>query len=618
MCGIFGIIAPNLEGLKPKAGLNSLEHRGPDSGNSIAEIHAANTVFFGHRRLSIIDLSDAGNQPMTCEQATIIYNGEVYNFEELRETYLKDVTFRSKTDTEVILQLYLKFGKDFVKKLNGDFAIAILDRRLRKVFLYRDRMGVKPFYVYNKGNVFAFSSEIKAFKAAGLPLSLNEKGVGKYLIFKYSPGDKTLFTEVERLKPAEMLVYDLEKSLFQKEKYWDLSAEIKPFKGSYADAKAELRHLLEKAVSSRLIGDVPIANYLSGGLDSSLIAHYLKGGKHVHYCAVKNRGDLKAEGTTSDGHFAALLARDWNLDLREIPIGIENLTPAHLHEAVTACDDLIADGSIIPAMLIAKSAAEDHRVVLSGMGADELFLGYNGHFLMRLNAMADKVPGLKPVAGSVMRTVNAGKGPFKAYRRYLQKWGNNLGKPYEASRFSLVGDVDSAVSVFNGDAGFEEFVAPYFSKDQNLFDNLFTFEMENFLVKNLHYLDRSSMAYGMESRVPYLDTSLVTFAAGLPLEYKMSRSFKSKKILKEAYQAELPNYITRRRKAGFGMPLRSLLSNQKVLDTFLPIEYFADQSYFDSDAILRIIEAHKSGKQDQSALIYALISFKSWADQWCE
>lgn len=616
MCGIFGIIAPNLEGIQPRAGLNSLHHRGPDFGADLSESSGSQTVYLGHRRLSIIDLSDAGNQPMTAEHATIIYNGEVYNFEELRKTYLNDVAFKSRTDTEVILQLYLKFGPDFIQKLNGDFSLAIFDRRRKKIFLYRDKMGVKPFYLYQKKGVFAFSSEIKAFRAAGLPLSLNEKGVGKYLVFKYSPGQETLFTEVERLKPAEKLIFDLENSTVRREKYWELPAEIKAFKGSYADAKMELRHLFEKAVNDRLIGDVPIANYLSGGLDSSLIAYYLKSGNHAHYCAVKNEGDLKAEGTTSDGHYAALLAKEWNLDLREIPIGIENLTPEHLREAVTACDDLIADGSIIPAMLIAKAAAKDHRVVLSGMGADELFLGYNGHFLTRLNAMAAKVPGLKPAAGSAMRSISAGRGPFKAYRRYLQKWGNNLGKPFEASRFSLVGDVDSAVSVFNGDAGFEAFVAPYFSKEQNLFDSLFEFEMENFLVKNLHYLDRSSMAYGLESRVPYLDTELVTFAAGLPLDFKMSRSLKSKKILKEAYRAELPDYVTRRRKAGFGMPLRSLLSDPRVLDTFLPRDYFGDQPFFDADQIQKLISAHQSGKQDQSALIYALISFRFWAERW--
>lgn len=616
MCGIFGIISPNFDGLTPDKGLLSLAHRGPDSSDALSEVCCQNTVYLGHRRLSIIDLSAAGKQPMTCEDTTIIYNGEIYNFQELRNAYLKHCTFQSNTDTEVILQLYLKFGPDFVKKLNGDFAIAILDRRLQKIFLYRDPMGVKPFYLYHKGGVFAFSSEIKGFKAAGLPLTLNDREIGKYLVFKYSPGSLTLFTEVERLKPAEMLVFDLEKESVQRSKYWKLSSAIRPFKGSYQDAKVELRYLLEKAVRSRLIGDVPIANYLSGGLDSSLIAHYLKCGNNVHYCAVKNAADLKAEGTTSDGYYAERLAGDWNLDLRQVPIGIENLTQHHLDAAVEACDDLIADGSIIPAMLIAKMAAQKHRVVLSGMGADELFLGYNGHFLLRINAFAEKIPGLKANAGKLMQNIDVGNGAFKAYRRYLQKWGNNIGKPFEASRFSVVGDVDSALTICKGNAGFEDFVAPYFSTSRDVFENLFEFEMENFLAKNLNYLDRSSMAYGLESRVPFLDTALVAFAAGLPSDFKMGKNFKSKKILKEAYRNELPNYVTRRRKAGFGMPLRSLLANQKLRDSFLPLDFFGDLPFFDQTAIKNIVEVHLSGKQDQSALIYALISFRAWYNKW--
>ncbi len=614
MCGIVGFVAKSLEGINAAAALESLVHRGPDSGDYIAETCAAHQVYLGHRRLSIIDLSTAGNQPMTEGPATLIYNGEVYNFEELRATYLAGETFHSKTDTEVILKLYLKYGSDFVSKLSGDFAIAILDRQKQKLMLYRDRMGVKPLYIYERNGVFAFASEIKAFKSAGLSLSLNEGGIGRYLAFKYSPGTETLHAEVRRLKPAEMLEIDLHTGKKRSEKYWELSKEIVPFKGSYDDAKAELSHLLETAVKSRLIGDVPIANYLSGGLDSSIIAHYLKGGNNVHYCAVKNASDLKAEGTTSDGYYARKLAADWGLDLRQIPIGQDTLTAENLHNAVHACDDLIADGSIIPAMLIAREAAADHRVVLSGMGADELFLGYNGHFLLRLSQMSQRIPGLNPLVGTAMRSVNAGKGPFKAYRRYLQKWGNNIGKDYEPSRYSLVGDVDSALSVFNGDAGFDEFVAPYFPSGKDPFDALFEFEMENFLVKNLHYLDGSSMAYGLESRVPFLDHHLVTFAAGLPVEYKLNWKMKSKKILKEAYADVIPRYVTHRRKAGFGMPLRSLLAKKEVLDAFLPVEYFADQAYFDGDAIRGLVEAHRSGRQDQSALIYALICFRVWKE----
>lgn len=614
MCGIVGFIAPRLDGINTAAALQSLQHRGPDADGYIAETCAANQVWMGHRRLSIIDLSAAGNQPMTQDHVTVVYNGEVYNFEELRRNHLSGESFHSQTDTEVILKLYIRYGSDFAKMLNGDFAISILDRQKQKVFLIRDRMGIKPLYIYEGENVFSFASEIVAFKAAGFSLSLNKHGIGRYLAFKYSPGSETLFAEVRRLMPSTILEFDLGRGTKTESKYWELSREIVPFKGSYADAKSQLRHLVEKAVKSRLIGDVPIANYLSGGLDSSIIAHYLKGGNNVHFCAVKNQSDLQAEGTTSDGYYAEKLATDWGLDLRKISIGQNTLTEENLRNAVTSCGDLIADGSIIPAMLIAQKAAEDHRVVLSGMGADELFLGYNGHFLLRLSQMSQRIPGLKPVIGTAMRSVNAGKGPFKAYRRYLQKWGNNMGKDYEAGRYSVVGDVDSGLSVFNGDAGFEEYVAPYFPTGKDPFDALFDFEMENFLVKNLHYLDGSSMAYGLESRVPFLDHELVTFAAGLPTEYKLNWKMKSKKILKEAYSPEIPSYITRRRKAGFGMPLRSLLAKDDVLNRLLPLDYFGDRPYFDADQIKKLIAAHKSGHQDQSALLYALISFKMWEE----
>ena len=612
MCGIVGFVAKNLTGVRPAEALESLVHRGPDSGGYIAETCAAHQVYLGHRRLSIIDLSEAGNQPMTQGPHTLIYNGEVYNFQELRRTHLRDEIFHSESDSEVVLKLYAKYGPEFVKMLNGDFALAILDRHLQKLFLARDRVGVKPLYLYEHTGMLAFASEIKAFKAAGLSLSVNEAGIGRYLTFKYSPGTETLYKEVRKFKPATWLEIDLHSGAKTVSTYWELSKEITPFKGSYADGKHQLRHLLEKAVTDRLIGDVPIANYLSGGLDSSIIAHYLKGGNNVHFCAVKAQSDLQAEGTTSDGYYAKKLAQEWGLDLRELPIGGDTFTEDNIRKAILACDDLIADGSIIPAMLIAERAAQDHRVVLSGMGADEIFLGYNGHFLLNLSTRSQRIPGLQPLMGGAMRSVRAGKGPFKAYRRYLQKWGNNMGKGFEAGRYSIVGDVDSALSVYNGDAGFEDFIAPYFPEGKDPFDALFEFEMENFLVKNLHYLDGSGMAYGLESRVPYLDHEVIRFAASLPVDYKLDWKLKSKKILKEAYAADIPRYVTHRRKAGFGMPLRSLLSKQEVIDRLLPLEYFGDQPYFNADVIKNLIEAHKSGRQDQSALLYALICFRIW------
>jgi len=606
MCGIVGFIGKDLSKLRLNDALNSLSHRGPDFGDSFQEWVGNRCLYFGHRRLSIIDLSNDGNQPMHEDSHSIIFNGEIYNFQELKQSYLSDKSFHSKSDTEVVLKLYTKFGVDFVKHLKGDFAIAIFDRKLGKLFLVRDRLGVKPLYVYESGDDFAFASEIKAFKAAGLKLTNRPDGLAKFLVYKYSPVQETLYTEVRRLAPATILEIDLHSGRQVESKYWELRGEVEPFRGSFDDAKYELRERLGAAIQSRLIADVPIANYLSGGLDSSIIAYHLRGKEFTHYCAIKNEEDLRAEGTTSDGTFAQQLAKDWGLNLETIPIGLDQLTPDLIKRSIQSCDDLIADGSIIPAMLIAERAAQKHRVVLSGMGADELFLGYNGHFLLKLTQMASAVPGFKGIASPLLQKVNAGKGPFKAYRRYLQKWGNNLGKDYQAARFSVVGDVDSALGLLKQKPELDQ-IFPAFEADD--FDSLFDFEMDNFLVKNLHYLDGSSMAFGLESRVPYLDHEFVSFAASLPVEFKLDSQFRSKKILKAAYEDVLPKNITKRRKAGFGMPLRSLLSKREVLDQLLNYEVLEGLGQLNMDKLRELEEAHISGKQDQSALIYALVVY---------
>ncbi len=606
MCGIVGFVGKNLKELKLDDAVESLRHRGPDFGDSFQEWVGTNCLFFGHRRLSIIDLSNEGNQPMHEGEVSIIFNGEVYNFLELKATHLGGESFHSNSDTEVVLKLYRKFGAKFVEYLNGDFAMAIFDRHKGELLLIRDRIGVKPLYIYEGGGIFGFASEIKAFSQAGLKLSPREDGLGKFLVFKYSPGQETLHNEVRRLAPGSILRLHLNSGKVYEEKYWNLGDHVKPYRGSFADAKVELRERLGAAIEARLVGDVPIANYLSGGLDSSIIAYHLRGEEFTHYCAVKDERDLKAEGTTSDGAFAKKLAADWNLNLETISIGLDQLTPDLIRKSITACDDLIADGSIIPAMLIAERAAQKHRVVLSGMGADELFLGYNGHFLLKLTQMAQAVPGFKGLASPLLQKIKAGKGPFKAYRRYLQKWGNNLGKDYQAARFSVVGDVDSALSLLKRP---HDLARIFEHHNGSSFDDLLDFEMENFLVKNLHYLDGSSMAYGLESRVPYLDHELVTFAAGLPVDFKLDNQLRSKKILKAAYADVLPTDITKRRKAGFGMPLRSLLSKREVLDQLMPYDAIESTGEIDMDKLRKLEEAHVSGRQDQSALVYGLMIY---------
>ncbi len=614
MCGIVGIIGEDLHGLNLEKSVEALNHRGPDMGDSFTETHAGKMVFFGHRRLSIIDRSEAGRQPMHADGTSMVYNGEVYNFAELKRAHLSGSQFVSNTDTEVVLRLYVKTGDGFVKHLRGDFALAILNRDKDEVILARDPIGVKPMYVYRSNGIFAFASEIKAFRAAGLPLTFDSEAVSDYLVFKYNPLQQTLFREVEKLKPGTILRYDLSTGAESSTTFWRLDDHTRVYRGGLKNAAAELREHLDAAIHLRLVGDAPIANFLSGGLDSSIIAHAIKDGGHVHYCAVKSQADIQKEGTTSDGYYAKRLAAEWNLDLHTIPIGLESLTDEELSRAVMASDELIADGSIIPAMLMAREAAKNHRVVLSGMGADELFFGYNGHYLTRLNSMVGRIPGFRQAMPRVLSVVSGNRGPFKAYRRYVQKWGNNAGKPFEVGRFSVVGDVDSALRIQNRPKDPAEIFAPYFDStvDDEDFDRLFRFEMDNFLVKNLHYLDGSSMAYGMESRVPFLDTEVVSFAAGLPAEFKIDARFNAKKILKLAYEDVLPSYVIRRRKAGFGMPLRSILGERETLKRMMPYPFIEGSGLFDMDEVIKLENDHISGRQDHSALLYALICLGRW------
>lgn len=620
MCGIVGVVSGDLRQLNAETALASLAHRGPDTGDFIVEDHGDKSVFLGHRRLSILDLTDAGKQPMSENGVTLIYNGEIYNYAELKRAHLGGQSFRSNTDTEVILRLYLKFGMSFLNHLRGDFAMAILDRNEQKVVLARDPVGVKPLYVYRSGETLAFASEIKALRAAGLNLTFDREAVSDFLVFKYNPLQQTLFQEVKKLTPGSSIEFDLTTGRESERRFKRLTSSNQPFGGRLRQATGELRERLDEAIRLRLMGDVPIANFLSGGIDSSIIAYALKEGNHTHYCSVKSRSDLKAEGTTSDGYYAKRLAKDWDLDLRLMPIGLDSLSEEELDRAVWSTDELIADGSIIPAMLMAEQAARRHRVVLSGMGADELFFGYNGHYLTRWNQMAGKIPALKKMLVRAFGEVSGNRGSFKAYRRYMQKWGSNADKPYEIGRFSVVGDVDSALRIQKRPGDVSTVFQPYFDESANSdpFDALFRFEMDNFLVKNLHYLDGASMAHGLESRVPFLDTEVVEFAATLPAKYKLSYGFNAKKILKLAYAEALPPYVVRRRKAGFGMPLRSIFGDERTLDRWMPHGFIESSDLFDMDEVTNLKREHLEGRRDHSALLYAIICLGRWHAMFVE
>lgn len=617
MCGIAGYISN--EKLNTVEMLNVLKHRGPDHHAGYSDTYNSKEIFLGHTRLSILDLSSNGNQPMFSDdkQIIIVFNGEIYNFEELKLKYFKQDSFHSKTDTEVVLKLYQKFGISFINELNGDFALSIFDKKLNKVFLIKDHVGVKPLYYYTDGTKFIFGSEIKTILASGIKASLAEDELLNYFVFKYTPKNNTLYKNIFRVPPASYIEYDLNVNTFSTHTYWTLQKNKEYANLSYHDAKDVLHTLVEQSTKSRLISDVPIGNFLSGGLDSSIIAYFLKNRKDIlHYCARKAEVDLKKEGTSSDYFYADKLSKEWDLKLLQANIGSEQANLDLIKKTLYYSDDLIADGSQIPSYLITKDASQTSKVILSGMGADELFLGYAGHMLTLLSEnVMSKVPfGLSSGLYKQAAKVNQGKGKFLAYRRYIHKIGKYGNYPnYKFGILNLVGDFENSCSVYAGDRHkLENMLSNYFPENEDVFDSLTRFEIENVLVKNLSYTDRTAMANSVECRVPFLDKHIVEFAYSIKRSYKLSNTGTSKRILKDAFKNELPSYIINRRKAGFGMPLRSIFSTDAKVNQLLDKSFFSNFNQFSIPNIEKIISNHISGKEDNSSIIYALISFQEW------
>lgn len=614
MCGICGYIAP--EKLNDEGMLHALAHRGPDCMGSKTSVIHQKKMFLGHTRLSVIDLSDKGNQPMSAAGGSIhlVFNGEIYNFEKLKEQFLQERPFTSASDTEVFLGMYERFGTDCISHFNGDFAAAILDENRDELILVRDRMGVKPLYYFREGERFVFASEIRSILAAGVKAGLNEEQLQNFFVFKYVPGNETLFRGIRRLPPAHFMRIKLDTSQTEVRRYWNPSDEKTQM--DYGEAGSQLKSLVEDAVRMRLVADVPVGNFLSGGLDSSIIAGCTKDREDIrHYCAVKSPSDLRKEGTTSDIRYARMLAGRWGLHLEEVDIGGALLKEEMLQKVVRHSDDLVADGSMIPSWLIAQRASQRSVVLLSGMGADELFLGYAGHQLTLLARKMDALPGcMRKTIWKCMADIHPGRGRLKPYRRWLHKLGKYGSN--EASRyafFSIVGDVETALSLFRDTAQFPlDFISGYFGNDVPPFEALLKFETENFLVKNLHYTDRMAMAHAVEVRVPYLDHRIVEFAHQIPDAFKMKSIFKPKRILKDSFSQLLPGEITKRRKAGFGMPLRSIFANPSVPDALIDHDFFADLGLFSAQSVRQAVGAHLSGMEDNSSLIFALIIFQYW------
>ena len=571
MCGIAGLIsrvsnfAPSscADALQPM--LDAIAHRGPD-GN---ERWSNGRLFMGHRRLSIIDLT-GGTQPMVGESGCVItYNGEIYNYIELRDELIaKGERFKTQSDTEVLLRLYEREGAECVDRLVGMFALSIWDPHRNKVFFARDRLGKKPLYIHVGDEGMAFASEIKALTHVPWlkgQLDIDLRSISDFLSLGYILTPKTAFKQVFKLPAANVGWWNPENGEFSSHEYWKAEEFFKADKLENRRRTVErFDEIFNEAVTFRLRSDVPVAAYVSGGLDSVAVASRIKravGGENVKGFAIGF-----ADPSYDESRFATEAARHIGMD-----IGVEQLVPAtrqDLQNIVWHADEPFADTSIVPTYLLNKVARREYKVAISGDGADEILAGYATHSADRLFSYWSRFPRPLKKAAHVM----ASKMLPPSYRKV--SWDYKLRKflaahvlsPQEAhySWRSIFSNAEKEALFSEGALSGLGDYEPYdtYSElygrirgadflDQCLFVDIKTWLQDDILVK----VDRMSMANSIEVRCPFLDHRLVEFSAQLPIELKMSLASR-KKILRQVVADEIPKAILKRGKQGFTSPTR--------------------------------------------------------------
>jgi asparagine synthase (glutamine-hydrolysing) len=638
MCGIAGLV--NWGDREVLARMTRVQaHRGPDdSGLWEREFPDGSYLGLGSRRLAILDLSADGRMPMCNEDRSlwITYNGEIYNFSELRrELESKGHRFASHTDTEAILHLYEQEGPDCVKRLNGMFAFAICDLRASSplLFLARDHFGIKPFYYFHEGARFAFASEIKALlQVPGISAELDVESLHQYLTFLWVPDPKTMFRRILKVPAGHYAtLQDGELKLTQ---YWDLT--FPPARQSYGrsedDLAAEVRERFRKSVESQMVSDVPIGAFLSAGLDSSSIVAMMRRAtsQSVRTYTITFPAKYRVgENTLDDPEVASRLARHLGCDSHRIVVepDVTELLP----RLVWHMDEPIADPAIIPAYLVCREARKQAPVLLSGVGGDELFAGYRKHVAHYWAEAYGIVPAMaRGMIAASLAALPAFRGtPLKGRLRLAKKMTRSARlNPVErfvrnctyldhAQKAALyTSDFAAAVSGENPAARHHAAFASV--RDADFLHQMLYLDTKIFMTSlNLTYNDKMSMASSVEVRVPFLDRELVEFVAwNVPPELKLKGRVKptTKYILREAMRDILPAEVLRQPKAGFAAPVDYWLAHdlKDAVDDLLSETRLRRRGVFRPEAVRRFVDEHRSGREDWSMQIWQMLTLELW------
>jgi asparagine synthase (glutamine-hydrolysing) len=624
MCGILGYIKCGSP-LEISKGLEVINHRGPDFRDF--KWFEEHSVGLGHARLSIIDLSNDGNQPMydPISGNWIVYNGEVYNFESIRKKLRAlGMSFQSNSDTEVILKSYRAFGEEAFKEFNGMFAFAIFNEKSGKTVIVRDRLGIKPLYIWQEGNKLAFASEIKSIlELSEYPKAYDLRAIHTQVHYQASPD--TGFKGIRKVPAGTYMIYENDK--IQEHTYWDIQPEESDL--SFEEAKDSLESLLHDSIRLQLISDVPVGALLSGGLDSSLISVLMQNqmDKPLNTFTIKfSDDDLKRQGNVSDAHYARLLADQQGFNHHELLIkpDIVGLLP----KMVWHMDEPIADPAAINSFLIAEEARKRGiKVLLSGMGADEFFAGYRSQLAcLKADSYQKTVPKhirtlIESIVGYLPES-NANRN-FK-YIRWLKGF-MKIGSLSQLDRTLLIKNSALSEDVFN-----QYFVNPmpynestYFQRDSALFNQypdlsylskMCYCDTKTYMTDhNLTYFDKSIMAASIEGRPPLLDHRIVELLFKLPPNYKIKGNTQ-KYILKKVAEKYLPNDVIYRPKAPFSAPMRGWLKDElrEMVSDILSESSLKSRGIYNTKYVQKLISDNRKGLADNSQLIWRLMVNEIW------
>jgi asparagine synthase (glutamine-hydrolysing) len=627
MCGIAGFLNFDYNDSYFDS-VNTIQyHRGPDAQSSCQH---ENVKLF-HQRLSIIDISDAANQPFEKNGLVIVFNGEIYNYRNLREGLLKQgVSFLTTSDTEVLLELYRIKGADCLDDLEGMFAFSIFELQTKELFLARDPFGIKPLFYYSEANKFAFASELKTLvKAPGIERNLNYESLTASLNYLWVPGNETMFKGIRKLASGTYAIVKPNGRLETKQ-YYTPSTLIKLSNENEAVEAIDIA--LQNSVKRHLEADVPVSAFLSGGLDSSLLSVLA----HQHqplstYSIAISQQDKTVEQMPDDAKYARLLAKLHGFDHHEIQID-PSITD-ELPNMVYHLDEPIGDPAAINTYLISKAARYNGvKVLLSGMGADELFFGYRRQMATLLALQYQQVPkpirsvinsvtnslpvkignmGIKPVRWAQRFLTFANLSPSDTYQRsYSYYDSKNLNSLFTADVSEYVNNIaNSHRALFNEAYASDDYINKMCYTDMHYF-------MQGL---NLTYTDRASMAASVEVRVPFIDKEMIDVALAIKGDLKF-KNRTQKYLLKKVAEKYLPKEIIYRRKASFGAPIRSWISGSlsPMVQDLLNSDSIKNRGIFNPTFVEKLIREDKEGKKDNAYQIYQLLTVELWFKQFMD